>query len=270
MAAVTFTADAGTDVITAAGHGLNTGDGPCATRNIGGALPGGLAPVTDYFFIRLDANTGKLATSSANALLGTAINLTTNGTGTNILEIGVPYRRPRTYAPGVQLFSSDLNANFDALVALHGLLTGQAQSTWSSFALAKRRSANAVPLRNNQFAAWQGEYHQSTGSGTPGMELQVPFEVGDRIVGFEFAAFGNGAADCTLSLSALTFDLAGSAIAFATVTDTNRAAAWSIVTVTAGSPHTMAAGEALILQIDPNAAGYRVKNVAVVYDRPLP
>lgn len=136
MPAFTFTADSSNEQLTIAAHGLVTGDGPAAVRNVGGALPNPLAPVTDYWVIRVDANTIKLATSSANALLGTAINLTTNGTGTNTLEIGIPYRRARTYLTGSQLKSLDLNALQDALVAVHDLFTAQAQSIWTGVQLA--------------------------------------------------------------------------------------------------------------------------------------
>lgn len=131
-ASFTFTADSGTDVLTtSSAHGKATGDGPICVRNVGGALPTGLSALTDYWLIVTGASTVKLATSSANALLGTAINLTTNGTGTNYLEIGIPYRRPRTYAVGSQLKSADLNDNFDAWKALYALLTGQSESIWS-------------------------------------------------------------------------------------------------------------------------------------------
>jgi hypothetical protein len=136
MPAIIFTADSGTDQLTMVGHGLLTGDGPAAGRNIGGGLPSPLVGVTDYWIIRIDDDHVKLATSSSNAMAGTAINLTTNGTGTNILEIGIPYRRPRTYAPNSQLSSADLNANFDAWPALHALLTAQAQSIWNGIQLA--------------------------------------------------------------------------------------------------------------------------------------
>jgi hypothetical protein len=137
MPAFSFAANAATDQITIAGHGLVTGDGPAAVRNVGGALPGGLVALTDYWVIRVDANTLKLATSNSNALAGTAIDLTTTGSGTNLLEIGIPYRRPRTYVAGVsQIKSADLNANFDSWSSLHALLTGQSQSLWSGVNLA--------------------------------------------------------------------------------------------------------------------------------------
>jgi hypothetical protein len=78
--------NAGTDVITKASHGMETGDGPVRTSNAGGALPAGLAAATDYYFIKVSANTFKLATSRANALAGTAINITAAaGGGTHTL-----------------------------------------------------------------------------------------------------------------------------------------------------------------------------------------
>ena len=85
VADFTYTADNTTDTLTATAHVLQTGDGPLRTTNSGGGLPGGLAVGTDYFAIRTGANTFKLATTRANALLGTAIDITTNGTGTQTI-----------------------------------------------------------------------------------------------------------------------------------------------------------------------------------------
>ena len=45
------------------------------------ALPTGLSLATDYYIIYVDANTVKFATSRANAQVGTAIDLTSQGTG---------------------------------------------------------------------------------------------------------------------------------------------------------------------------------------------
>lgn len=118
MPALIVTAvDNATDQLTIAGHGLLTGDGPAAVRNIPG-MPGGLSPLTDVWIIRVDANTIKLATSSANALLGTAINITSNGSGPTTLLIGIPYRRARTYAASSQVKSADLNSLMDAELGL--------------------------------------------------------------------------------------------------------------------------------------------------------
>lgn len=136
MPAFSFTANATSNTITIAGHGLTTGDGPIAVRTVGGVLPAPLVAQTDYWVIRVDANTLRLATSTGHANAGSFIYLATAGSGTQLLEIGVPYRRPITYVPRVsQIRSADLNANFDAWKALHALLTGQAQSVWDGVRL---------------------------------------------------------------------------------------------------------------------------------------
>ena len=77
-AAKVFTA-AASDVCTASAHGFTTGlKGQASTTT---TLPAGLSAATDYFVIVLTANTFKLATSLANALAGTAIDITDAGTG---------------------------------------------------------------------------------------------------------------------------------------------------------------------------------------------
>lgn len=48
-------------------------------------LPGGLAANTDYFVIRDSATTIRLASSIANAVAGTAINITSQGSGTHTI-----------------------------------------------------------------------------------------------------------------------------------------------------------------------------------------
>lgn len=73
-----------TDKITLTGHALETGDGPVQLTT-SGVLPAPLAVSTDYWVIKVDANTIKLATTLSRALAGTAIDLTTDGSGTNTL-----------------------------------------------------------------------------------------------------------------------------------------------------------------------------------------
>ncbi|MBO9589523.1 hypothetical protein [Devosia sp.] len=63
--------DAGTDVITSAGHRLKTGDAIVPTSAIDG-----LSANTFYYAIRASSSTFKVASSRANALAGTAFNLT--------------------------------------------------------------------------------------------------------------------------------------------------------------------------------------------------
>lgn len=86
VADFTFTAAAATDLLTKVAHGLETGDGLVNVSNAGGALPGGLAAATSYWAIRVDADTFKLATSLANAYAGVAIDITSDGTGTQTLS----------------------------------------------------------------------------------------------------------------------------------------------------------------------------------------
>jgi hypothetical protein len=80
---LTFTADAGTDVLTiAAGHDYGDGD-MIWVSNSGGGLPGGLSASTVYYVIPVSGTEIKLANSLQNALAGTAINITSAGTGTH-------------------------------------------------------------------------------------------------------------------------------------------------------------------------------------------
>lgn len=83
----TFTADSATDEVDkGSAHSLETGDGPFTLTNSGGALPGGLATGTNYWFISAGANTGKFASSPENAYAGTAIDITSAGTGTHTIQ----------------------------------------------------------------------------------------------------------------------------------------------------------------------------------------
>lgn len=88
-----FTADNATEIFTKAAHGLLTGDGPLQVSNSGGALPTGLVAVTDYWVIKIDANTFYLATTIANALAGTHLSISTNGTGTQTISDTASTRR---------------------------------------------------------------------------------------------------------------------------------------------------------------------------------
>ena len=72
-----------TDAFTSAAHGYYTGLKLRATTS--GALPTPLALATDYYVIVVDVNTIKLATSLANALAGTAIDITNVGSGNQTL-----------------------------------------------------------------------------------------------------------------------------------------------------------------------------------------
>lgn len=68
-----------TETFTKTSHGLYTGLKVAATTS--DTLPAGLS-ATDYYVIRLTSSTFQVATTQANALLGTAVTFSDNGTGT--------------------------------------------------------------------------------------------------------------------------------------------------------------------------------------------
>lgn len=80
-----FTADAATDTLTLATtfNGLVAGNQVKLTTT--GTLPAGLAAGTIYWWIRASASAGKLATTRDLARAGTAIDLTSAGSGTHTL-----------------------------------------------------------------------------------------------------------------------------------------------------------------------------------------
>ena len=123
----------GTDEITCtAPHGLLTGDPFLVVYSPdGGTLPAPLAPVTHYWAIRQSDTVVKLAASSSDAMAGTAINLTSAGTGTRQILRGSPYTIPAIYVPFTQLNPDHVQAALESIEAIWGLLTGQAESVWS-------------------------------------------------------------------------------------------------------------------------------------------
>lgn len=76
------TASAGTDTLIATGESLYLGTGAIVRVTSSGELPTGLVASTDYWVIRSSDTAVKLASSRANALAGTAIDLTSAGSGT--------------------------------------------------------------------------------------------------------------------------------------------------------------------------------------------
>lgn len=74
-----------TDLITVASNIDKWITGMLVRATTTGGLPAGLALATDYYVIRISATTIKLATTRANAVAGTAIDITTQGTGTHTL-----------------------------------------------------------------------------------------------------------------------------------------------------------------------------------------
>jgi hypothetical protein len=66
----------GSEIVNLAAHGFKTGDGPV---RLSGTLPAQLSLTTEYWVIRVDADTFQLALSRANALAGTEVAFGTDG-----------------------------------------------------------------------------------------------------------------------------------------------------------------------------------------------
>jgi len=80
-----WVADATTNTLTLAAHGLLTGDGPVRLATTG-TLPGGLALLTSYWIIRTAANTVQLAATFLGAIeTPTPIDLSSAGSGSHTL-----------------------------------------------------------------------------------------------------------------------------------------------------------------------------------------
>jgi len=93
-ATATFTADSTTDLLTLSISNANFATGIPVTFTTTGTLPAPLVvgPPTTYYVIRVgtagqNPGTIKLATTYANAIAGTAIDLTTNGAPTNTIHV---------------------------------------------------------------------------------------------------------------------------------------------------------------------------------------
>jgi len=83
---VTITANSSTDYITTA-NGVTLNNGAAFTLlNSGGALPAPLVAGTTYFVVNADLVNSRFQVSATSG--GSVINLTTNGTGTNLLYVG--------------------------------------------------------------------------------------------------------------------------------------------------------------------------------------
>lgn len=87
--AIPFTVVFGTGVFTTTGYDIASLS-RVRVSNAGGTLPTGLVAATDYWTIRQSASTSLLATSLANAIAGTSLSVSSNGSGTNTITAVLP------------------------------------------------------------------------------------------------------------------------------------------------------------------------------------
>lgn len=168
----TFTADAGTDVCT----WTSTTDVPSnvltGTRvrlTTTTTLPAGLALATDYYVIKISDTTFKLATSYANAVAGTPINITDAGTGTHTVNWLLP-----RYTNG-----AGLNAMFfnPAATALGAATPNLSLGYTNSAQVASRATPTVLPVGKTAASNSHILYTGATGAGK--YNYAVPRQSGD-------------------------------------------------------------------------------------------
>lgn len=168
----TFTADAGTDVITFTSTASNPSNLLTGTRmrlTTTTTLPAGLATATDYYYIRVSDSTGKLATSYANAIAGTAINITDAGTGTHTSTWLLP-----RYTNGAGLQAIIFNSNATALgAATPNLSLGYTNSAQAG----SRATPTVLPVGKTAASNSHIIYTGATGAGK--YNYTVPMQAGD-------------------------------------------------------------------------------------------
>lgn len=168
----TFTADAGTDVCSyssVANFPSNILSGTRVRLTTTTTLPAGLSLATDYYVIKVSDTTFKLATSYANAIAGTAINITDVGTGTHTISWLLP-----RYTNGAGLNAIYFNSNATALgAATPNLSLGYTNSAQ----VASRATPTVLPIGKTAASNSLILYTGATGTGK--YNYQMPLQAGD-------------------------------------------------------------------------------------------
>ena len=168
----TFTADTGTDILTFSStasipSNLLTGTRVRLTTTT--TLPAPLATATDYYVIKTSDAGVQLATTYANAIAGTAIDITTTGTGTHTMSWLLPRH---TNGAGVQaiIFNPNATALGAATPNMSIGYTNSAQATG-------RATPTVLPIGKTACPNSQIVYTGATGTGK--YNYQMPLQSGD-------------------------------------------------------------------------------------------
>jgi len=168
----TFTADAGTDLMTYTSttnlpSNILTGTRVRLTTTT--TLPAPLATATDYYVIRMSDGTFELATTYANAIAGTQIDITTTGTGTHTITWLLPRY---TNGAGVQaiIFNPAATAMGAATPNLSLGYTNSAQ-------VASRATPTVLPIGKTAASNSHILYTGATGTGK--YNYMMPLQSGD-------------------------------------------------------------------------------------------
>jgi hypothetical protein len=171
----TFTADASTDVITwtsTTNRPSNILTGTRVRLTTTTTLPAGLSLATDYYVIKVSDSTCKLATTYANAVAGTAINITDAGTGTHTMSRLLPRY---TNGAGVQavMFNPAATAMGAATPNLSLGYTNSAQTasraTPTVLPVGKTAASNTLVLYSGASGAGKFNYTMPLQSGDAGI-----------------------------------------------------------------------------------------------------
>ncbi len=168
----TFTADAGTDICTytsTANIPSNILTGTRVRLTTTTTLPAGLSLATDYYVIKLSDTTFSLATSYANAVAGTAIDITSAGTGTHTISWLLP-----RYTNGAGLNAIMFNSNATPLGAgTPNLSIGYTNSQQTG----SRATPTVLPIGKTACPNSQILYSGATGVGK--YNYTMPLQSGD-------------------------------------------------------------------------------------------
>ena len=167
----TFTADAGTDIITwtsVVNRPSNILTGTRVQLTTTTTLPAGLSLATNYYVIKVTDSTCKLATSYANAVAGTAINITDAGTGTHTMSRLLPRY---TNGAGVQAIMFNPNS-----VALGAATPNLSIGYTNSAQVASRATPVVLPVGKT---AASNSLLLYTGTGAGKYNYQMPLQSGD-------------------------------------------------------------------------------------------
>jgi hypothetical protein len=168
----TFTADDTTDICTyssVVNHPENIMVGTRVRLTTTTTLPAPLATATDYYVIKITDTTFKLATSYANAIAGTSINITTTGTGTHTLSWLLPRY---TNGAGVQAIIFNPNAT-----ALGAATPNMSLGYTNSAQVASRATPTVLPIGKTACPNSQIVYTGATGTGK--YNYAMPLQSGD-------------------------------------------------------------------------------------------
>ena len=168
----TFTADDTTDICTYTStvnipSNILTGTRVRLTTTT--TLPAPLATATDYYVVKVSDTTFKLATSYANAVAGTVIDITTTGTGTHTITWLLP-----RYTNGAGVQAIIFNSNATALgAATPNMSLGYTNSSQTT----SRATPTVLPIGKTACPNSQIVYTGATGTGK--YNYMMPLQSGD-------------------------------------------------------------------------------------------